>query len=161
MIINSLHIKHFRTIVRHKWYTGIECFKLRLYWQGLVHDLSKFSLCEFSESAKYYQGTRTPIDRAKEVKGHSLAWLHHKGKNKHHWHYWTDFRNGKVYSVGIPDKYLKEMACDIVGASKSYLGGKYDPSEPMKYLEKKINGWVMKESDKVRVRNILKEITKT
>ena len=72
------------------------CFKCGLYWQGLVHDLSKYSWTEFSVGAKYYQGTRSPNDAERESKGYSSAWLHHKGRNKHHLEYWVDYSVDKI-----------------------------------------------------------------
>ena len=67
------------------------CFMRGLYRLGLVHDLSKYSWTEFSVGAKYYQGTRSPNDAERESKGYSSAWLHHKGRNKHHLEYWVDY----------------------------------------------------------------------
>ena len=79
--------RHLKTINRHKRMVMHNCFKCGLYWQGLVHDLSKYSWTEFSVGAKYYQGTRSPNDAERESKGYSSAWLHHKGRNKHHLEY--------------------------------------------------------------------------
>ena len=85
------------------------CFKCGLYWQGLVHDLSKYSWTEFSVGAKYYQGTRSPNDAERESKGYSSAWLHHKGRNKHHLEYWVDYsvdRNCvELVGMRMPEKY--------------------------------------------------------
>jgi hypothetical protein len=107
---------------------------MKLYWQGIVHDLSKYSPTEFLASAKYFQGNSTPIAAEKAAIGYSVAWLNHKAKNKHHWEYWTDFRDGTILTVPIPKKYLKEMFCDMVGASKTYLSQKFDKKEPLKYF---------------------------
>ena len=59
--------KHFKTIMKHKIEVGKVCFKFGLYWQGLAHDLSKFSITEFAPSARYFQGTGSPIDKEKEA----------------------------------------------------------------------------------------------
>ena len=115
---------HFRMICKHKWYVGLECFKHGLFWQGIVHDLSKFSRAEFVTSARYFQGDKTPIGAEKAAKGYSIAWLNHKAKNKHHWEYWTDFKEGIPYAAPMPEKYIKEMVCDMIGAAKSYCTGK-------------------------------------
>lgn len=96
------------------------CFKSGLYWQGITHDLTKYSLTEFFASAKHFQGDRSPIDAEKSKKGYSLAWQNHKGKNKHHWQYWTDFENGEMIVLEMPPKYLAEMLCDWIGAGKAY-----------------------------------------
>jgi hypothetical protein len=146
---------HFRNIIKHKYYVSIECFKLGLYWQGITHDLSKFSPIEFLESAKYYQGNGTPITEIKRRKGFSEAWLHHKGRNKHHWEYWTDFYEGVVKPIKIPDKYLKEMACDMLGASKTYLGWFFYDSAPLEYFDAHIDKCLMLDGDKKRMREIL------
>ena len=66
-------LKQIKIILRHKYYVGIECFKLGLYWQGITHDLSKFSLVELLESSKYYVGTSSPIEKARKEKGYSEA----------------------------------------------------------------------------------------
>lgn len=82
--------QHFKTITKHRHKVMWLCFRIRLYKQGLLHDLSKYSPTEFITSAKYYQGTSSPIDAEKKDKGYSLAWLHHRGHNPHHWEYWID-----------------------------------------------------------------------
>ena len=143
------YLKHLKVVLLHKWYVGVECFKCGLYWQGIIHDLSKFSPTEFGESARYFQGNSTPIGAAKKDKGYSEAWLHHKGHNKHHWEYWTDFYNGKIKAIEIPDKYITEMACDMVGAGKAYnQNKKWDREEPLKYFREHENNWLMTESTK-------------
>lgn len=113
---------HLRTILRHKRKVAHYCFMCGLYKQGIFHDMSKFSPVEFFESAKYYQGFRSPILACKEDKGYSLAWLHHKGKNKHHWEYWLDdFEKGTIPKK-IPFKYVLEMICDFMAAGQVYKG---------------------------------------
>ena len=43
-------MKHVIRILVHKFWVAYYCFKLGLYWQGIIHDLSKFSYIEFSRS---------------------------------------------------------------------------------------------------------------
>ena len=76
---------HLHTINQHKFIVMSLCFKCGLIKQGLKHDLSKYSFEEFWPSVRYFQGNRSPITYEKEIKGYSECWLHHKGKNKHHW----------------------------------------------------------------------------
>jgi hypothetical protein len=114
------YLRHFTTITRHKWYVMRACFKCGLYLQGILHDLSKYSITEFTASAKYFQGDKSPIDAEKIANGYSLAWQNHKAKNKHHWQYWTDFEKGELIVIEMPPKYLAEMLCDWVGAGKAY-----------------------------------------
>ena len=130
--------KHFKTVCRHKAVVYRECKACGIRWQGIVHDLSKFSHAEFSPSAKYFQGNRSPIEAEKEALGYSDAWLHHKAHNKHHWEYWCDYNNdtGEVFPHRIPKKYVVEMLCDWIGAGKVYSKEKWTQSEPLNYYNK-------------------------
>ena len=113
---------HFKKICKHKYYVGKYCWKLGLYKQGIMHDISKFSPVEFFESVKYYQGDRSPIDACKQENGYSMAWQHHKGRNLHHYEYWMDnFDNGGE-ALEMPKKYAFELICDYIGAGKAYMG---------------------------------------
>lgn len=137
----SAKTRHLKTILRHKWYVFQECRACGITWQGIVHDLSKFSPKEFSESAKHFQGNRSPIEATKELDGYSKAWLHHKGRNPHHWEYWTDFGDhGEVIANVIPFKYIVEMLCDWIGAGKAYGNGKWSNGEPLLYYQEHRNG---------------------
>ena len=106
--------EHFKTITRHRRLVRRYCFRLGLYAQGIRHDLSKYSPAEFFRGVKYYQGYRSPNDAERRENGVSLAWLHHKGRNRHHFEYWIDYcigEDGKVYMGGckMPLKYVAEM----------------------------------------------------
>lgn len=118
-------LNHFKTIRTHRKWVREYCFKAGLYWQGLTHDLSKYNPVEFFESAKYYQGTRSPIDACKEANGYSKAWLHHRSHNKHHREYWTDYYDKGCYSLIMPYKYAAEMLCDFLGAGRAYMGDRF------------------------------------
>ena len=154
------YLGHLKTILVHKWYVGIECFKQGLYWQGIVHDFSKFSYVEFFYSAQYFNGTSTPIGREKIEKGYSLAWLNHKAKNKHHWEYWTDFYEGVCKPVPIPEKYIREMACDMIGASKTYSKDKYRPEMPWEYFNERREIFIMESGSKALLEAYLRQFTK-
>ena len=75
---------HFKTITMHRILVMQGCFKMGLYWQGLTHDLSKYSPTEFKTGVQYYQGDKSPNAAEREAKGYSESWLHHKGRNRHH-----------------------------------------------------------------------------
>ena len=129
-------LQHLKTINRHKMYVMKLCFRLGLYRQGIMHDLSKYTPTEFLVGAKYYQGTRSPNNAEREEKGYSAAWLHHKGRNKHHLEYWIDYDvSGKEIMTGMkmPVKYVAEMFCDRVAASKNYRGKSYKDSDAYDY----------------------------
>ena len=129
---------HFKTITRHRHLVMIHCFRVGLVGRGLLHDLSKYSLTEFRVGAKYYQGTRSPNAAEREVVGYSTAWMHHKGRNKHHFEYWTDLLPGtNVYSaVPMPTKFLVEMVMDRMAACKVYKGKDYTDGSALEYLNR-------------------------
>ncbi|MGN0807909.1 MAG: DUF5662 family protein [Candidatus Coproplasma sp.] len=128
--------KHLKTVCSHRRQVRKNCFKVGLIYQGLTHDLSKFSPSEFIPGAKYWQGNRSPQARERELFGYSPAWLHHKGRNRHHFEYWTDVdKNGSVIPVDMPPKYFAEMICDRVAASKVYKGKDYTDSCPLEYYK--------------------------
>lgn len=131
-------VKHFRTITKHRHKVIEHCFKAGIGWQGLRHDLSKYSHVEFSNGAKYYDGTRSPNELERAAKGYSEAWMHHKGRNKHHFEYWMDYSMEKrCYApVKMPLNYVIEMFCDRVAASKIYQGDKYTNEHPLQYFER-------------------------
>ncbi|MBQ4600005.1 MAG: catalase [Oscillospiraceae bacterium] len=114
------------------------CFRVGLIWQGLTHDLSKYSPVEFWIGANYYQGDRSPNAAEREDKGYSEAWMHHKGRNRHHYEYWTDMsRATKNYEpVPMPRKYLVEMVMDRRAACIVYQGEAYTDGSALEYFEK-------------------------
>lgn len=129
-------IKHFKTITHHRHLVLQGCFRLGLYRQGLLHDLSKYSPTEFLVGARYYSGTRSPNDGERLDKGYSSSWLHHKGRNKHHLEYWIDYNPEaglKMTGLEMPVPYVAEMFCDRIAASKTYRGSAYRDSDPYDY----------------------------
>ena len=129
-------LKHFITITRHRWLVREGCFRIGLYWQGLTHDLSKYSPTEFLTGAKYYQGVRSPNAAERDEKGYSEAWMHHKGRNRHHYEYWTDMNkvSRNYEAIPMPRKYLAEMVMDRRAACMVYEGKNYHPSSALEYF---------------------------
>ncbi len=146
---------HLHTVNKHRFTVMRHCFKVGLYWRGLVHDLSKYSPSEFWPGVKYYQGTRSPQAREREVLGYSAAWLHHKGRNKHHYEYWTDFGDGRRVYVDMPAKYFAEMVCDRVAACKIYLKKNYTDSSALEYFNEKTSPDAMCEATYERLKYFL------
>ena len=128
---------HFSTITHHKMLVMKTCFKVGLYKQGLLHDLSKYTPIEFIPGVIYYQGDRSPINREKELKTCSRGWLHHKGRNLHHFEYWIDYSinptGGKLVGMKMPKKYVAEMVIDRISASKNYLKDQYNDGSALAY----------------------------
>ncbi len=150
---------HFITITHHKVVVMKGCFRVGLYKQGLLHDLSKYTWEEFRTGVEYYQGTRSPNAAEKEEKGYSSAWLHHKGRNKHHFEYWTDVstkeENWKMVGVKMPLNYLVEMVMDRIAASKIYQGKNYTDASPHMYFTRSKEHIIMHPETKEMLNKIL------
>lgn len=130
---------HFKTITKHKFLVMKHCFRLGLYRQGLMHDMSKYMPVEFKVGVKYYIGTESPNAEERKATGVSLAWLHHKGRNKHHFEYWIDYSPNPeegIVGMKMPLKYVAEMFCDRLAASQNYQGDKYTSEHPLAYYVK-------------------------
>ncbi len=129
---------HLKTITTHKLLVMENCFKVGLYKQGLLHDLSKYSPTELITGVKYYQGTRSPNAVEREEKGYSIAWLHHKGRNRHHFEYWIDFSRaaGGLAGAKMPLNYVIEMVMDRIAASRVYRGKEYTDASAWEYYQR-------------------------
>lgn len=136
-------IKHFKLITHHKWVVFKLCCKVGEPWRGLLHDMSKYSPTEFGESMKYYVGTHSPITEAKKERGYSEAWLHHKGRNKHHLEYWVDDYAPKKTPI-MPYSYAAEMICDKLAAGIVYEGKNWTKEFELSY-------WKTREKEKVKM----------
>lgn len=112
---------HLKTVLVHKWWVFYYCCKFGIPHRGIFHDMSKFSPTEFWESVKYYSGTRSPIDVCKEVNGWSKAWLHHRGRNLHHYEAWQDNFDKGGEPLCMPFVYNLEMLCDYLAAGRAYM----------------------------------------
>jgi hypothetical protein len=158
----SKYLKYLRYLLRHKWYVMIECFKYGLIWRGLVHDLSKFLPSEFFSYANYFYGSFPPLKcfhgdnrnwaletglyEEKITEEFNYAWNLHQKRNKHHWQYWVciqDSDKPKIFSVGMPRKYLIEMLCDWRGAGRA-INGKDDTAE---WYKKNKKNMILRESN--------------
>ena len=130
-------VNHFKTITRHRHEVIKNCFKAGIGPQGLLHDLSKYTPSEFIAGVEYYQGTRSPNEAERETIGYSTAWMHHKGRNKHHYEYWTDLnpQTRRYDSVPMPRRFLAEMVMDRIAACKTYQGKDYHPGSALEYFE--------------------------
>ena len=149
--------QHLRTVNHHRFLVMVGCFKVGLIWQGLTHDLSKYSPTEFGIGAKYWQGTRSPNAAEREEKGYSEAWMHHKGRNRHHYEYWTDMHPvTKTYeAIPMPRKDLAEMVMDRIAACRTYQGKNYTDGSALTYLEKSREQHLMHPETKKQLSYIL------
>lgn len=129
-------IGHLKTVNRHKLLVMEYCFRAGLYKQGLLHDLSKYSPAEFLTGVRYFQGDKSPNTAERAELGYSKAWLHHKGRNKHHIEYWIDYApkgDHKMSGIEMPVRYVVEMFCDRIAACRVYNGDRYTDADPYAY----------------------------
>lgn len=129
------HWQHFWTLLRHKWFVFLECRRTGIFWQGVTHDLSKFSRAEWMPYVRHFYCRPYPKlpDALRQCPAYSgptkesvkadfdLAWLHHQKYNKHHWQWWLliqDKDEDKV--LPMPHRYRREMLADWIGAGKAY-----------------------------------------
>ena len=149
--------QHFCTITHHKYHVMKHCFRVGLYRQGLLHDMSKYTPSEFLVGCKYYQGTRSPNNAEREATGCSTAWLHHKGRNKHHYEYWIDYGVNEPGLTGMkmPKKYVIEMFMDRIAASKTYMKDAYTDAAPLGYYESGIAGTLLHKDTKRLLEELL------
>ena len=133
-------IKHLKTIRVHRKYVGRACRKMGIPLQGLVHDLSKYSVTEL-KMCKYWTGVGSPHEACRNAIGYSPSWIHHYHKNKHHFQYfWDENESGKIIPIQMPYKYLIESVCDMIGAGKAYNNDTWTVREPFKYYIKMCKG---------------------
>jgi len=131
---------HLHTITKHRHLVMAHCFRAGIPWRGLMHDLSKYSPAEFIPGVKFYTGTKSPTDGERRTYGYSKAWMHHKGRNRHHYEYWTDYSIvlKKSVPMKMPLVYVIEMFCDRVAACKVYLKDKYTDSSALEYYNRRL-----------------------
>lgn len=156
-------MRHLLTINHHRALVRQHCFQIGLYRQGLMHDLSKYSPVEFLVGAKYFQGFQSPNNAERADRGYSSAWLHHKGRNKHHLEYWIDYTLGEespMNGMKMPVEYVAEMFCDRMAASKTYLGDKYTDAAPLEYYEKSKTHYLMHPESRALLEELLHMLAK-
>lgn len=149
---------HLNTINAHKLMVMKHCFKVGLYKQGLLHDLSKYTPVEFIPGVIYFQGDRSPNNAQREATGCSTAWLHHKGRNRHHYEYWIDYPTDKtagLVGMKMPVKYVVEMFCDRVAASKIYHKENYTDSTSLEYYNRGHDHYVIHPETDALLRKLL------
>lgn len=150
---------HLKTINHHRKLVREGCFRLGLYWQGLTHDLSKYTWPELRIGIRYYRDGQSPHNGEREAVGYSTAWLHHKGRNRHHAEYWTDYTSGPgkrhIAGMRMPVKYLVEMFVDRLSASKNYRGSRYTDSDALTYYEKRKDYMIVHETTRKQLEFLL------
>ena len=155
------YIRYLWYVIRHKWFVMIECFRLRIYWQGITHDMSKLLLSEFMPYMEHFYGSKIGISKGRDETGYykptdtgdkafDFAWLLHQKRNKHHWQWWTLPEDGGGLKVlDIPLKYRKEMLADWCGAGRaqgtSSVRKWYDKHKLDMSLGQETRAWIEKQ----------------
>ena len=149
---------HLHTITKHRHLVMAHCFRAGIPWRGLMHDLSKYSPAEFIPGVKFYTGTKSPTDGERRTCGYSKAWMHHKGRNRHHYEYWTDYSIvlKKSVPMKMPLVYVIEMFCDRVAACKVYLKDRYTDSSALEYYNRRLGQEEMHEETSALLGTLVK-----
>jgi len=121
-------------LARHKWFVfraGV--VTAAPVWRLLIHDWTKLLPCEWFPYADNFYGSYpkkadAPADyqgrtREQVVAAYRLAWAHHLHWNKHHWQYWIYIGEDRsIQALPMPDKYIREMVADWLGAGRAITG---------------------------------------
>lgn len=153
------YLEYISYLVRHKWFVAIECFRLKLYWLGIVHDWSKILPDEFFPYARhdwaserdetgYYKAGFTSDE------AFDYAWLLHQKRNKHHWQWWIlPEDNDRIRLLEMPEKYVKEMICDWRGAGRA----QHNPTSCWKWYQHNKNKMQLHPETRKLVEKLLKD----
>lgn len=117
------HLAYAKYVARHKWFVLQACRAVKVSaLRGLAHDLSKLLP---SEWFPYVHCFYTP-DGSKqynETPEFNLAWCLHQKRNPHHWQFWTVLMDrGEIVALEMPEKYVREMIADWIGAGRAITG---------------------------------------
>ena len=111
-----------RTILRHKRLVRRNCFRAGIYWQGICHDWSKYHPIEFWTGVRYYQeGKRSPNAYEREY----VYWIYLS----------SDYSKG-LQGMPMAPRYVVEMFCDRMAASRNYNLENYNDRLPLEYYER-------------------------
>lgn len=117
------HIQYLKYVLRHKWFVFLACMKLNVsFVQAVVHDWSKFLPSEWIPYARTFYA---PDGSKQYLPGDTFAraWNHHQKRNKHHWQYWLiTWDKGTSEPLPMPEKYIREMLADWIGAGRAIHG---------------------------------------
>ena len=133
---------HWNTVYTHKKWVYHYGKLMGIRWQAAIHDLSKYNPIEFLEGVKYWTGSCSPIDVCKKANGWSRAWMHHKGRNPHHYEYWVDNLDRGGIALDMPRKYKLELLCDYLAAGRAYMGSMFSYTDELLWWENKRSGGI-------------------
>lgn len=123
------HWGNLKYLSRHKWFV----FRAGLWTKApllslIIHDWSKLLPSEWFPYAEHFFSNKEegayfhqPGDPQKIR--FDTAWLKHLHRNPHHWQHWilqNDEDGLKI--LDMPDKYIREMVADWLGAGRVQTG---------------------------------------
>jgi len=159
------YTKFLWSLLRHKWFVLLGCKKMKVpFYLWIWHDISKFNMIEFIPYARQFRnrdgskrnvrnkdGSYDPAEQAVEFR---RAWLHHQ-RNKHHWQAWCVIGDGgKLDALPMPEKYVREMIADWIGAGMAYN----NRSDPRPWWEGNKGKMVLHKETLDMVEGLLKEV---
>lgn len=136
--------KYLWYVLKHKWFVIIECFKVGLFFRGLMHDNDKFLISMIIPyTKKFYSKDDSDITTCRDKTGYynpmlnsdddfKIAILKHFHKNRHHWQHWilpTTLNEEKYIAFPMSKIDVMEMLCDWKGASKAQGNKNYSIKE--------------------------------
>jgi len=156
-----IYLKFLWSLIRHKWFVFVECWRLGIPWLGIVHDWTKFLPSEFVPYARNFYGDYPDDSEVPQIlrTAHSwtgktkqdikcafdVAWLHHQKRNRHHWQYWLlQYDKGETWSVRGVDIYPAEIVRNGKGTGVMETEGEepaslYSSDAPVFEIVKQLN----------------------
>src|SRR5579884_881616 len=149
------HLRYAHYLIRHKWFVFLAGLQVKApLWRLIIHDWSKFDPREWRPYATFFYAPK-PVGHVAHMGSHyqaqvirqveaqrqadfDRAWLRHQHRNPHHWQHWVlRFDDGRTEALPMPNRLVKEMVADWMGAGRA-ITGKWDTAS-----------WYRKSSEKM------------
>ena len=151
------HLQYLLYVLKHKFYVFLACQETNAsLWSGLIHDWSKFTPGEWFAYVKtFYAPDGTKKGMRVETEEFNQAWNLHQKRQPHHWQHFSLLKdNGKVLSLEMPEKYVREMVADWIGAGWAITGKR----EVKSWYEKNKEKMTLHPNTRVLVERILSQV---
>ncbi len=118
-------MNYFWLAVRHKWFVFQSGLRTKAnLWDLIIHDWTKFLPSELPNYQKQFFGKKD------DALGFITCWSKHQNRHPHHWEYWIP-RTGHNrcippypdnVPIPMPERVVREMVADWLGAGRAYEG---------------------------------------
>lgn len=147
-------------VLRHKWYVLLACRLTKVgLLQAVLHDLSKFTPTEFGPYARSFfnpDGSRRHGSGTEEF---DAAWCRHQKRNLHHPQAWMLVKDyGTVVPLEMPERYVREMVADWLGAGAAKGGHGIDIADTVRWWERRERGRLMHPATRALVETVLNDV---